>query len=146
MIHGSALLGIDERAVPALATHPSIIDIKPVIAMTRSAAGGLTHVAFLSARAAIDADDAIDAAFYKSLRLVSSRLQYAIDACIRRARASRRKRPLPAASAVSDPTYAESPPASRSSLGTTTHAALPTSPPTTTPPPTTSQPPATSAR
>eukprot|EP00965_Chrysotila_dentata_P043638 1450867-Pleurochrysis_carterae.AAC.1 len=99
MIHGSALLGIDERTMPALATHISVIDIEPVIALTRSAAGGLTHVAFLSARAAINADDAIDAAFYKSLRLASSRFQCVIDTCIRRARAPRRERSLPAANA-----------------------------------------------
>eukprot|EP00965_Chrysotila_dentata_P038749 1287321-Pleurochrysis_carterae.AAC.1 len=69
MIHGSALLGIDERAVPALAAYPSVVNIEPAISLTRSAASGLAHIALLSARAAIYADDAIDAAFYKYLRL-----------------------------------------------------------------------------
>eukprot|EP00965_Chrysotila_dentata_P097757 3231924-Pleurochrysis_carterae.AAC.1 len=75
MIHGSALLGINERNMPALATRPSVVDVKPVIALTRSSADVLTHVVILAARAAVDADDAIDAAFYKALRLASSRCQ-----------------------------------------------------------------------
>eukprot|EP00965_Chrysotila_dentata_P067192 2224038-Pleurochrysis_carterae.AAC.1 len=72
MIHGSAFLGIDERKMPALATLPSIVNTEPAIMFMRVTVDAVTHTAFLAVRVVIDADDAIDCAFYAALRRSSS--------------------------------------------------------------------------
>eukprot|EP00965_Chrysotila_dentata_P158217 5226990-Pleurochrysis_carterae.AAC.1 len=128
--------------MPALATLPSVVNTEPAIMFMRVTIDAVAHAALLAVHVAIDADDAIDCAFYAAIRRSSSLVQRSSGAFLRyvnllcRAR-SRRERPLPATRIDTHSTSDEQPSTTPSPSGAKVDAA---------PPPTTSPPPATSAR
>eukprot|EP00965_Chrysotila_dentata_P000105 3796-Pleurochrysis_carterae.AAC.1 len=67
-IHGSALVGIDVRRMPLLASYPSQIDTSPAVESVYIASSVLCTATHSTLRAAIRLDAAIDDVFHASLR------------------------------------------------------------------------------
>eukprot|EP00965_Chrysotila_dentata_P072018 2379045-Pleurochrysis_carterae.AAC.1 len=69
--------------MPALATLPSVVNTEPTIMFMRVTVDAVAHAALLAVRVAIDADDAIDSAFYAAIRRSTSLVQRSSEASLR---------------------------------------------------------------